>query len=294
MKKDILSIKKYRILISVLLAAGVLLALFFAVITASLYEKDVHYFRLYSSAPKVYTVLMCVFCAVSLATLFTVPKASASKESLSHNKRKKPVVIAAFICAAAVAASVVSRFFKTRTEVPQAMQTPFAKPQVLRVLLIIFGIVSVVFFLSMAFKLKYSVSAYLAFGVIAYFIVYILTIYYDTTIPINSPMRVINQITTITMLLWIMLEERFLIGTSKPFLYVAMGLITSSFCFALSFSAFAGTVSGKIDPNTFAIVGAVQALAFGIYTSVRIVSFVFSFRRPKKKHIPPEEPIKQA
>lgn len=281
MKNSKITVKKYTDIIKVLFAVGILLALFFTVLALALYEKDVHYFRVYSVTPKIYSVLMCIFSVTAFLMAYIAPKKELPEKDKLVNVRNKLSDLASIICAGFVFVTVISRVPAIFRHNDVSVAHPVGHPGLLNVLFVLFGLAAAAYFVSEFFGAARVFRAYLGFGVIIYLIIYLLTVYYDTNIPINSPMRVLDQITTIGMMVWFMLEERFIIETPSPYIYVSVGLIATSLCFALGLSTVLCVLFGKIDASTYAVFGALEALAFGIWIWVRVYSFVTSLLKAK-------------
>ncbi|MBR5314427.1 MAG: hypothetical protein IKU45_03320 [Clostridia bacterium] len=148
---------------------------------------------------------------------------------------------------------------------------------------------AVYYFISfLAGKTTEKIQAVFSFFPLVWTWIYLLGIYFDHTIEMSSPARIIKELALITLMLYQLMETRALIGKSKPRAY----LMVSSFALIFLCPAFLPKVfewiGGDIILDTevlCALFGAIMV----VYIFARLIGFAIvcsDIKKKEKKHKP--------
>lgn len=85
---------------------------------------------------------------------------------------------------------------------------------------------SLYFFFNASRRPKKKVLQYLSFAVIIWAVVYLMSIYFDMSAPLNCPVRILNQMALIGIMLYFTFEARCLLGRPKLRFYFAAAFAT--------------------------------------------------------------------
>lgn len=107
-------------------------------------------------------------------------------------------------------------------------------------------------------------------------LMYVAVTYFDTTISMNAPAKLIFHLCLIFFMLWFLQELRAMIGKAAPRLYFSFGLIAMLFSALSSFPWLIAFIAGKVAEPLYPAYIVYNAVSFGIfcYTSVRLCVFV--------------------
>jgi hypothetical protein len=76
---------------------------------------------------------------------------------------------------------------------------------------------------------KRNITVLLGISTIIWAALYLMCIYFDMTSPLNSPIRILNQLSLITIMLYFTFEVRYLLGIPRPKLYFPTALLAVLF-----------------------------------------------------------------
>jgi hypothetical protein len=132
-------------------------------------------------------------------------------------------------------------------------------------------------------KPKKNVLVLCCFSAIIWATIYLMSIYFDMSSPLNSPIRILNQLSLITIMLYFTFEARYLIGKPKPRLYFPVALSAMLFIPMASVSDMFLTFAG-FRPSTQETVFRIAEVAIMLYITARLRSIAF-----KKEAVPSEK-----
>ena len=111
------------------------------------------------------------------------------------------------------------------------------------------------------------------FSTIIWATIYLMT-YFDMSSPLNSPIRVSNQLSLITIMLYFTFEARYLLGKPKPRFYFPVALLAILFIPMSAVSDVILTFAG-IRPSTQETVFRIAEVAIMLFITARLRSIAF-------------------
>ena len=105
-------------------------------------------------------------------------------------------------------------------------------------------------------------------------------IYFDLTVAINSPLKLAVEVALICIMLWTMLEVRFLLpeGYARPELYYSFSLLTVLTCVPAGAGVLAASLSHAVSNDRLLVEGAF-CLVIGALAAIRLFLFVSKIRK---------------
>ncbi len=117
-----------------------------------------------------------------------------------------------------------------------------------------------------------TVRAGLGLCTVIFFATYAAYLYFEASLPINAPNKLVDQMSYLFASLFLLFETRISLDRQTPRAYVAMGLISASLAAYSSIpSVIVFLVSGQSVSNS--IYDVALSLAFCIYVILRLISF---------------------
>lgn len=240
------------------------------------YDASPNYLRP-ALIPYVFEALLIVSIIFALSAFFTIPKNELSGDSpITLPVSFVSIVFAAILAAAAVIVYCVALNFGS-------FATDFASiASVSPTLLLVTGIltlISIVYFTFNCFvtddSQKYK-HALLGFAIPLTAALYVSISYFDISVSMNAPIKLLFHYSLISFMIWSLYELRAIIGKPMPRVYFVFGLITLIFSASASIPwliAFgAGKLTGSVFPSY--ILYTALSLAACIYTATRLIVFV--------------------
>ncbi len=105
-------------------------------------------------------------------------------------------------------------------------------------------------------------------------------IYFDLTVAINSPLKLAAEIALICVMLWTMLEVRFILpeGYARPELYFSFSLFTVLVCVPAGAGVLAASLSHAVSSDGLLVEGAF-CLVIGVLAAIRLFLFTGKIRK---------------
>ena len=248
---------------------------------------------------RILLVLAIPFSVVSMFLMIVACSAAYSPNTSNYFESTSPlpglsVLFACLAVVAAIAAAIVSRL---RNEPFSTPATPsfallpaaigsFASAVLLlgagKALSGILFLVEAIFFILLIcpFVKKYAVYLIWAgFVSIAAQIVLISTYYFDMTLEMNAPVKVLLQMGLLAAMLDCTVEIRVLIGRSNAILTPILTAFTFATCLLSGFSALALTLDGKM-PSTVYIAAMPALIGFATTSGYRFMQILNPFVSP--------------
>ncbi len=110
----------------------------------------------------------------------------------------------------------------------------------------------------------------LGLGPIAYFVFVLVTEYFDWTVPMNSPIKLMQQISAVCIMLLLCAEMMQFAGKSRPERYTVCTALAVFFGLSNGLSLIPALVAGGIVRTDY-VLHAMPALAIGAYAMVRLL-----------------------
>lgn len=285
-KKPILSAKLFSALsLALTAAAGVLFTVMFSVMMVKLYEPDVHYFKLDTPWFDLLVAGVVIFgAAVALLSLLM------KKGDLpTDNKIGVAVTVAGILAGAGMLyyaltdlrAILSSEIWSETAGYVSGTGALFANRfNTVRTLSDIFAVTAALYFLLPAFKSRpaHPARVVCGFGGVVFFIFRLLVLYYDVSTPINSPVRMFDQMATVAAMLFLVYELRFLLSDPRPRIYVPIAAV--SFVMMLSHAVSQMIAIFKVEGMIASLGACVFELLLAVYIFAGLSSYLVSCIRP--------------
>lgn len=110
----------------------------------------------------------------------------------------------------------------------------------------------------------------LGLGALAYFVAVLVSEYFDWTVPMNSPLKVMQQIASVCAMLYLCAEMMQFVGKDRPLRLTVCAALAAFFGLANGASLLLAFFVGKIVRTDYAI-HAIPALAVGAYALIRLL-----------------------
>ncbi len=139
------------------------------------------------------------------------------------------------------------------------------------------GIASVIYFLLVFLRKteKGENHTFFGYGVILFVLMVLAKTYFDFFTTMNSPNKLLLQITFMSVMIYMLFELRFSLGNAAPGGYAAAALTSFYFCLVCSVPGIAAFFSGIFTKNEY-FVCHFLCLGFGVYIGARFISFILS------------------
>lgn len=279
-QKKKLSLKDYSFGSVILACSALIFAVMLSVMMLTVYEPDVHYFK--NSSPW-FSIFVWAVIAVGVAAVilaFTQKKGSlpCSYPTDAAYSRAVSAIAGALLLGSAVSdmlsilgkdaytsfgqpVSGISRLFTGRFNCVSSVAA-------------ILALIAAIYFLLPVFSDKASNNVRIILGCVltVFFIFRLLVLYYDVATPINSPVKMLEQMAVVSAMLFTVYEMRFFLGEPKPRSYV----VVSTVAFILLASHSTSQIVADIFVAEMIPVGFTVffELAFAIYIFANLMSYL--------------------
>ena len=103
----------------------------------------------------------------------------------------------------------------------------------------------------------------------AHCLLILVTEYFDRYVPMNSPIKLLQQFALVAFMLYLASEAYAALGTVRPVRTAALGLLSVFLCITNGISCIVAGIAGDILTRDY-LIGAIVLLALGLYTTVRL------------------------
>lgn len=281
LKKSLMPKSGFRASLTALICASLPLA---AVLTAAMmtvFEADVQYFKANAAMPAAFRAAEIILCAAA----FLIPFAMTNDDLPQRAGSPDPVTVfaalAAAIFLAALAVTDVRAVIERRSDITQSLlsadATGFAhRLNIVTVPCVAAAAVSCVYFVVTAIRPSArKLRGWLGIGVPAFFIFRLLMLYYDTSAPINSPVKILDQLAGAAALLFSVGNLRAVVSASRPRFFYRWGAITVLLMLPSAVSQIVYMAADGTAKSVSGFYPFVQ-LAFALYAAARVISSLFA------------------
>lgn len=222
-----------------------------------------------------------LYTAVFITALFCAAAYFITKDNTQTQILPSPdrfVVFAAILSGFQLFASVLFNIYYYMTGMYTGMTS-------LRVAVLITAVPAAVYFIitAMSRHPKKTVLIICGFFTVVWAALYLMCIYFDMSSPLNSPIRILNQLSLITIMLYFTFEIRYLLDKPRPRLYIPTSLLAMLFISLSSGSDLLVTFTG-FRTSTHDTVFRIAEVAILLYITARLRSVVMN-----KKMSPAEQ-----
>lgn len=160
-----------------------------------------------------------------------------------------------------------------------------------------FGMITFAILSAMAFVFYLFLNSFLgkcyseirgAFSIapIIFFLLFATHIYFDTTLPLNAPNKVVDLLAIVSAMLFFTAEARLSLGREKWRLYISLGLLSAAFTAYSSLPALVNYFASGMENSSAVSLSITQTMlifALCVFCTARVVSTVFL--TPNKKGV---------
>lgn len=272
---------KHKLTAYILLAVGLCLAAFQVITALRFYDSSVYLYD-FGIVPKILNILLVIY-VVAVVVVFAVFKKTEYPETPA--KTSLITQILSYLCAATLLICGVNdliAFFKNSSDI-----THIASRQDTFVMwggILSLGAVAYFVLCGIFADNSNKVKPWLGFVAVIWHIMYLLSIYFDMTNPLDNPIRLINEFALVAGMLFITVELRYMLGVAKKGFYISVSLISVTFLFASSVTGIVCMFS-EIIPQTRELWGYIFELTFGVYVLSRLVAQLTHSEEKKPEEI---------
>lgn len=224
-----------------------------------------------------------LYIAVFIAALFCASAYFITKDNAQTQILPSPdrfVVFAAILGGFQLLAAVLFNLYYYMAGMYTGMTS-------LRAAVLITAVPAAIYFIITALSRnpKKTVLILCGFFTVIWAALYLMCIYFDMSSPLNSPIRILNQLSLITIMLYFIFEIRYLLDKPRPRLYLPASLLAMLFISLSSGSDLLLTFTG-FRASTHDTVFRITEVAILLYITARLRSVVMNNRRsPAKQQI---------
>lgn len=211
------------------------------------------------------------YMAIFISSLFC----AASYFAINENERTKIlpttdrfVVFASILSGFQLSAAVLFNIYYYLTRI-------YTGITLLRIAVLITAVPAAAYFIVTAFARRPKEKALIICGffTIIWAALYLMCVYFDMSSPLNSPVRILEQLSLIIIMLYFVFEVRFLLLKPRPRLYLPVSLLSVLFIYLSSVPDLILTFAGFRASTQDTVFGITQA-AVAIYITARVRSFI--------------------
>ncbi|MBQ7500041.1 MAG: hypothetical protein IJT91_04015 [Clostridia bacterium] len=201
-------------------AASVIFAVIYIVLLSVYYEKDTQFFKYGAFLPNAFLYLTFFIAAAFIVIGFS--DKSAAGFDAKYNRQTPFMVFGSVLSGLLLLVSAVNEIFSFINPSESAMEQKIriaetvsenSAPFDLTIPIIIFSIISVVFFILQPFKPKFRL---LGIAFIIRMALYVVQGYFSKASPLNSPVRIMDQMSCILIMIYFVYDVRFIVGEGRP------------------------------------------------------------------------------
>ena len=227
------------------------------------YDKEIGYFKSDAVLPTIFHIFCVCFLIFGLTALL-----SFAKNSFDTPLCEKSLFYRAssILCAFILGADLINSIGQI------AGSASSSTLDTIRAFLCVLGII---YFAAgaMTGKTKGTARVLLGYGTIFYIALTLAKSYFDFYTTMNSPNKLLLQITFMFIMLFLLCESRAFLGISMPRAHFAEVLLTAFFSFVCSVPTIASYIMG-IFTNKEYLVPHVICFGFGVYSLSHLWSFI--------------------
>ena len=235
-----------------------------------------------------FIILACASFVLAVVSGFTL----SGKSTVAADRRYSRASMVAFVALGAVilAKSIIAlpEAFSNIAAASSAIERGIGKEQIIGLATPIFGIVSAVYFvISTGEKKTEKARAYMSFAAIIWALLFTLSVYFDSSRTINSPIKAILLCLSVANMLFITEDARFFIGTQKAPAFRAICTICAALGITFALPHLICSVCAALDkgssslftsPNgiygvlSFDLLNSIIALLIPVCAAVRLIT----------------------
>lgn len=276
--------KSYKYLSRFATAFAVLAVLGMVMRTAALfgaYDSDIGYYKSGALLPLLFNALALPAFIGVVALFVFLPKSTC--EGLRPSGASLYVRIASVFALLTSAVPVFYVFLGMMGDTGFYSISSSGTGTVIDAFTLIFGVLSVIYF-ALVFSGKTENGeghVYFGYAVILFVLMILAKTYFDFNTTMNSPNKLLLQLTLMSVMLYFLFELRFSLGNAAPRAYSAVSLVSFGLSAVCSVPAIIAFFSGIFTREEY-LVYHIAALGFCVYIAARFVSFCVETKKTEK------------
>ncbi len=274
---------KYKIIAYILLALTVVFTVFQTLLVFYLYDTDMYLYANGTLLPVIFNISLAVFVIITLC-IFTFAKKNSFPDDIAP--ASSVTVLFSAISGFVLAVMSIYGLINLINARNQLFYIPSKQDNFLMIASVI-GIVGFLYFVVTAFvpKGKNKLKAFLGCVVIIWHVIYLLSVYFDMTNPLNNPIRLMNEFALVGAMMYITSEVRFLLDFPKKGFYIGASIVAITLLSVSSVSNIVCTLLGKMafDQGFFCYVYQITLVFY-------ILSRLICYLKQKQEVLPEETP----
>ena len=236
-------------LIYILLACALVFTAFRSFLVLKYYEADVYLYAHGTVLPTVFAVLLSLFI-IAVLVYCSLCKCEGYSDKLA-----KCSVFSRFfglLTSAALVAVGIYDFIGYNEMTSQLMYVEQKQDKfIFWSCVLSFGAFIYYFIFAVVPEKLNKLKTFLGCITVVWHILYLLSVYFDMTSPLNDPIRLMNEFALVGIMMYLTVEIRYLCGIPKKGFYIGASVVafTLLFCSSVSNLLYAICVNGSLDGN---------------------------------------------
>lgn len=251
-----------------LLIVGVAFAVFQTLLVFNYYDTSIYLYDHGTPLPVIFNITLSVFVILALA-LFGIFK----KDSHPDEAPRVTVISSIFslLCGFTALSCGIFGFLEHIEKTKNIMYIPEKQDNFI-FWASIASVLAFGYFIVNAFvKKATTLKGWLGCGAIAWYILYLLGVYFDMTTPLNSPVRLINEFALVGAMIYLVVELRLTLDIPKKGFYISASVIAFTLLLSSSVSNLVGVIGGRLTADDYFICYIHQLVMAG-YILTRLIS----------------------
>ncbi|MBQ8207869.1 MAG: hypothetical protein IJZ89_03945 [Clostridia bacterium] len=275
MRRSIKILKIYSVVFAVLTVLAIVLR---CLSLFNFYDSDIGYYRTEAILPDIFHLISVLVPILAFSLLFLMERPIIWR--YQHPKPEYAAVRAGAVFGiAAIASYVIYDLIALSGEfrnVIGSIQSTKAG-EIVCLLALLFGLLGIVYFaLILAGKTsKGDKHVLFGYAVILFVLMVLANTYFDFYTTMNSPNKLLTQVTLMSVMLYFLYELRFSLGNEAPRSYAAVSLAALYFTSVSSVPGIIAFFAGVLTKTEYLLCDFV-ALGFAFYICSRLVSYIVS------------------
>ncbi|MBE6538089.1 MAG: hypothetical protein E7671_01315 [Ruminococcaceae bacterium] len=278
MERSYKYLSRYAAAFAVLAIVGIVLR---TLALYTVYDSEIGYYRSGALLPMLFNAMIIPTIIGVISMLFFLPRSAEKKLALSAGTLSLRIAAAFALVTSAVPAFYV--FLGMMGDTVLYSVPTVGTGAVIDAFTMIFGVLSVIYFALVIAKKTDRGEGHVYFGyaVILFILMILAKTYFDFNTTMNSPNKLLLQITLMSVMLYFLLELRFSLGNAAPRAYSAVSLVSFCLTAVCSVPGIIAYFAGIFIKEEY-LVYHIAVLGFGIYIAVRFVSFCIESKKTEK------------
>ena len=261
------------------LCLSLLFTIVYTILIIVYYEPDTQFFKYGAVLPSIFLYL--TFALTAAIVIKGLLDKSANDFKADYNRTTPLMVFGSFFSGLILLVSAINEMFSfiNPSESALEMKARYAEtaavnaaPFDLTIPIIIFSLISAVYFLVSPFKKKIRP---LSVAFVVRMVMYVVQGYFSKMSPLNSPVRIMDQMSCIAIMIYFVYEARFIVKEDRPRFYLAFAPAAIFLSAVSSISKIVCTFTGQFEfnGNTYS---AVFRFAITAYMISRYLPYILS------------------